>query len=76
MGRTSRESRLMGGVGISAMGRLMDKVMSFKILTRAERSGASARTSSWGSLLCLTEGAEELKVAAGTRSRTSRLTRS
>ena len=28
-GRTSRESRLMGGVGISAMGRLMDKVMSF-----------------------------------------------
>lgn len=28
-GRSSRESRLMGGVGISAMGRLMDKVMTF-----------------------------------------------
>ena len=28
-GRPSRESRLMGGVGISAMGRLMDKVMAF-----------------------------------------------
>ncbi len=28
-GKSSRDSRLMGGVGISAMGRLMDKVMTF-----------------------------------------------
>ena len=38
--RSSRESRLMGGVGISAMGRLMDKVMTFvdpKSATAAKR---------------------------------------
>ena len=77
MGTARRpESRLMHGVGIRAMGRLMDRVMAHVDATTTRRCAEQSRAGNWALIAPTADGPsgtwEELGLSRGTTCRTRR----